>query len=280
MHPLLSLSASGLADGPALRLFFEQLHSWCADRAIVCCVIRLHPLIAQHKWFGQDHHWKNILQMHVRKPTSSIDCDDWDEESDLPKYMNHGRHEDMRLAQRILRATWTSGDDQDAGTSLNIFSSLYNELVDRNGAENFHRFPPGYFSSLATLGKRMGVVITWHRDEPVGANIAFAGTRYAYAHLSATNLLGRKHGASTLLNVEEARWARRKGCRLLYLGGGMQPGDGIEKYKSSYHGPSHIYCYLTYIVDREKFELIRELPNAPWPYNLPHSCNSLDNWTS
>jgi hypothetical protein len=273
---MLSLSTSAVADAAALRRFFEQLHDWCSRQSIVCCVLRLHPLTEQHKWFSPSECWENIQQIRSGRFASSIDCDDWDEKSDLPKHMNHGRHEDIRLAQRALHATWSTGDDQEIEASLNIFAGLYNELLNRSSAADFYRFPPSYYSGLTELGKRMGVVIAWCGDEPVGANIALAGRRYAYGHLSGTNLSGRKHGASTLLNIEEARWARKQGCRLLYLGGGMQPGDGIEKYKSSFGGPSHSYCYLTYIVDRSKFEHIRGLPNAPWPYNLPTTSSHAD----
>ena len=266
---MLSLSDSGIPDSRALRCFFQQLHGWCSSWGIVCCVIRLHPLTAQQEWFLPEQEYENLFHVRSQRRTSSIDCDNWDETQDLPKGMNHGRHEDMRLARRALRITWAQGDDPKIQRSLNIFANLYNEMLDRIGTESFYRFPPDYYSGLAKLGKHMGVVIAWCEDKPVGANIALAGAQFAYGHLSATNHDGRKHGASTLLNVEEARWARRKGCKLLYLGGGMQPGDGIEKYKSSFGGPSHTYGSLTYVVDRQKFDSIRALPNPPWPYNVP-----------
>jgi hypothetical protein len=267
---MLSLSDSGLADAGALHGFFEQLQIWCSVQNVVCCVIRLHPLVGQQRWFEPAELWEKIQQIHSPRRMSSIDCCDWDEKEDVPKGMSHGRREDMRLARRALRVTWAEGDDPDIEVSLRIFVSLYNELLERIGAASFYRFPPSYYSGLARLGKRMGVVIAWCGDKPVGANVVLAGTRYAYGHLSGTNPEGRKHGTSTLLNIEEARWARRQGCRLLYLGGGMQPGDGIEKYKSSFGGPSHTYSYLTYVADRERFDYLRALPNAPWPYNLPN----------
>jgi hypothetical protein len=276
---LLRLSTSVRADPSALEPFFEQLDDWCRSLGIVCCVIRLHPLIDQQKWFVPNLDGKNVPQLHSRKFTWSIDCNDWDEESDLPKYMNHGRHEDIRLANRSLRVTWTSGEDHNIETSLSIFSSLYNEMLDNRASDSFYRFPPSYFSGLAKLGRRMGVVVAWHEDEPVGANVALSGTQYAYGHLAVTNRSGRKSGASTLLNIEQARWARRQGCRLLHLGGGMRPGDGMEEYKKSYHGPSHSYRWLTYVVDHKRFEQICRLPNAPWPYNLPVLYNHPDDRT-
>jgi hypothetical protein len=245
------------------------LYDWCWSRGIASCVIRLHPLMEQQRWFQTNILGEGILQVHSQRLTYSIDCNDWDEESNLPNHMSHGRHEDMRRATRSLRTTRTSGDERDIEVSLSIFHSLYKDFLGYRSAESFYKFPPSYFSGLAKLGKRMGVVIAWHRNEPVGANIALWGTRYAYGHLSSTNESGRKIGASTLLNIEEARWARRQGCEVLHLGGGMRPGDGMEGYKRSFHGPSHSYHCFTCIADCKRFEQIRNLPDAPWPYNLP-----------
>ncbi|MCL2658894.1 MAG: GNAT family N-acetyltransferase [Acidobacteriaceae bacterium] len=264
---LLNLSPSELASAATLRLFFDQLHDYCRSTGIVCCVIRLHPYAGQQEWmeliFDED-----IILMHSRM-TYSINCENWDEKLDLPKNMSHGRYGDVRLAERLLHVTWASGDDQDVECSLNIFYSLYCELMDQHSSERFYRFPREYFSGLTSMGKQMGVVITWKDNEPVGANVALSGRRYAYGHLSAVNQTGRRTGASTLLNIEEARWARQQGCKLLQLGGGMQQADGIAAYKKSFHGPSHAYHSLNYIIDRSRFESIRRLPNAPWPYNLP-----------
>ena len=265
---MLTLADSGGGDQVALRCFFAQLREWCLSEGIVCCVIRLHPLTGQDEWFLPADRWAEVRQVCSRRRMSSIDCCDWDEKEDVPRGMNHGRHEDMRLARRALRVTWTDGDDAEIETSLVIFRDLYNGLLERTGAADFYRFPPRYYTGLAKLGKQMGVVIAWCEGKPVGANIALAGSQYAYGHLSGTSLEGRKHGASTLLNIEEARWARKKGCQLLYLGGGMRPGDGIEKYKSSFGGPSHKYSYLTFVADRERFDCIRKLADAPWPYNV------------
>jgi hypothetical protein len=94
----LRLSPSDPVHTAAFPCFFEQLHDWCSERGVVCCVIR------------------------------QIDCRDWDEQLNLPKHMNHGRRADMPLADRALHVTWTSEEDHDADASLNIFCSLYDKL--------------------------------------------------------------------------------------------------------------------------------------------------------
>jgi len=269
---LLNLSDS--VHAKTFDYFLEQLSTWCANRRIVCCVIRLHPLTAQQNWFDQEKGCGDRLQIHSRGSTNSIKLSEWNDRLDQPISLRRDRRADMRLADRMLHVTWGTGADSDAESKLGIFTTLYNRLIERNGADSFYRFPQQYFRKLAKLGKGLGIALAWYGEEPVGGNLFLAGPRYAHGHLAATNDLGRKYGASTFLIVEGARWARRRGCELLHLGGGMKPGDSLEDYKRSFGGLSHVYHYLTFVADRKQFNEICELPTPSWPYNL-HDSTSL-----
>ena len=268
---LLSLSASGLVHRDHVHYFVDQLNTWCSDRNVVCCIIRLHPLIAQQGWFEPTDRWRDRLQLHSRGTTSSVELSHWDEKLDQPASLRRDRRADMRVSGRTLHVTWSTGDDDDADEKLGIFSTLYDELLRRTAAESFYFFPQSYFTKLKTLGTRMGLVLAWYGDQPVGGNLFLAGPRYAHGHLAATNDIGREYGASTLLIVEGARWARRHGCELLHLGGGTRSGDSLEDFKRSFGGVSHVYRYLKFIADRNRFDEICRLPTAPWPYSLQSS---------
>ena len=266
---ILSLSTFGLVDTPSLDHFFEELHEWCSSRNIVCCVIRLHPLIEQPDWMRTVNQWKDRLHIHTRGITNSIELSRWNEKQDRPAMLRKDRCSDMSLANRTLRLSWSTADDDVADRNLGIFISLYDELMDRKGAETFYRFPKSYFKGLQSLGKRLGIALAYCGDKPAGASLFLLGQTCTHYHLSATNDLGRKHGASTLLVIEGARKARQSGCDVLHLGGGTRPGDSLEDFKSSFGGRSHVYHFITFIVDPKRFDKIRHVPNAPWPYNLP-----------
>jgi hypothetical protein len=265
------LDSSGQVHLEAFHSFFQQLSSWCSDRCIVCCVIRLHPLIGQQNWTDAAGYWQERLQIHARGITCSIGLSEWNMKLDQPTGLRRDRQADMRLASQVLRVVWGTGADDDVGAKLNIFMKLYDELIDRNGAKGFYRFPQRYFEKLAKLGKRLGIALAMHGNDPVGGNLFLIGRQYAHGHLAAANDLGRKCGASTFLIVEGARRARQLGCELLHLGGGVRPGDSLEAYKRSFGGSTHTYHYLTFIADSERFEMIRRLPHVPWPYNLSTS---------
>jgi hypothetical protein len=268
---LLGLSTSPCVHPEHFRVFVDELSAWCCDRNVVCCVIRLHPLIGQQDWFEQTIHWQDRIQLHSSRTTSSIDLSQWDQTLDQPATLRRDRRADMRLAGRNLRITWNTGDDDDADIRLSIFSTLYDGLLHRNAAESFYSFPQSHFTKLKTLGTRLGLALAWHGDEPVGGNLFLAGPRYAHGHLAGTNDMGRKYGASTFLIVEGARWARLRGCELLHLGGGTRPGDSLEDFKRTFGGSSHVYRFVTLIADRKRFDEICNLPNPSWPYNLRNS---------
>jgi Acetyltransferase (GNAT) domain len=263
---LLNLSTTGKVDKRDLDRFIEGLQDWCCERGLVCCALRLHPLMSQEEWFKPGQDWQDFVRIVYRGSTSAIDLKDWDASLDQPKGLRRDRCADMRSARRNLRVTWNNGEDHDAEANLNLFARLYTQTLDRLNAKVFYRFSPSYFSGLAALGQHLGIALAWHGDEPVGGNLFLFGSNYGHGHLAGSNQTGRKYGAGTFLLVEGAKQARQRGCELLHIGGGMRSGDSLEDYKRSFGGPSYRYSYVTCVADPERFEQLCRIPNAPWPY--------------
>ena len=254
------------ADARDLLRFFDDLHNWCSDRDVVCCVLRLHPLMRQEEWFTPSEHWQKLLQVHNRGLTTALDVENWDDVQDRPHGMQKGRRSDLNLARRTLRVTCTTGEDPEVESSLERFAALYQQAMEACRADDFYRFPPSYFSRMASLGSHVAIVSAWLDDQLAAASIFLAGRDYAHYHLACSNEIGMKHRAATLLVVEGARWARARGCKLLHLGGGLSPGDSLELFKRSFGGQPYHYAYLTYIADPVRFEELCKMPNALWPY--------------
>jgi lipid II:glycine glycyltransferase (peptidoglycan interpeptide bridge formation enzyme) len=182
--------------------------------------------------------------------------------------MRKGRRSDLKLARRTLRVTWTDGDDRDGKSHLDRFFALYEETMVSHRADDFYRFPRSYFSSLTSLGRRFGIAFAWLDNQLAAASLFLAGREFAHYHLAASNEVGMEHGAATLLIVEGAKWARDHGCKLLHLGGGVNPGDSLEDFKYSFGGELYRYASLVSIIDPERFQQLSRMPNAPWPYRL------------
>jgi len=265
---LLPLSSSHAVDADSLRHFFDGLRSWCSSHDLVCCALRLHPLMNQAEWFLPVEPWQKELKIYFRGSTVAIDLGRWDDARDCPDGMRKGRRSDLNVARRNLRVTWTSGEDEDIGPALDRFLALYEQAMEDRRADDFYKFSPAYFLRLASLGQRFSIAFAWLDDQLAGASIFLTGRDYAHYHLAAGNELGMKHKAATLLLVEGAKWARRQGCKLLHLGGGVSPGDSLEDFKRSFGAELYRYAYLVMVIDPERFEHLCQLPNAPWPYNV------------
>jgi hypothetical protein len=263
---ILPLSGSA-PDAHSIRRFLDDLHSWSSDHNIVCCVLRLHPLTDQAEWFLPEEQWQKHLRISLRGSTSAIDLGHWDDTRDCPDGMRKGRRSDLNFARRTLHVTWTNGESPDVGSNLDRFVALYEQAMEGHHADDFYKFPPAYFSRLASLGHSFNIAFAWMGDQLAGASIFLAGRDYAHYHLAAGNELGMKHKAATLLIIEGARWARQLGCKLLHLGGGMSPGDSLEDFKRSFGTELYRYAYLLAVIDQERFEQLSRLPDAPWPYN-------------
>jgi hypothetical protein len=260
---LLPLSA-GKPTADTLRSFFEALHDWPRVRDAACCVLRLHPLSRQDEWFTPEE--RGPFRIRFRGPTAAIDLTKWEDERNRPKGMRSDRRLDLNQASRKLRVTWTGGEDKDVEPELKRFAALYYEAMESRHADRFYKFPPVFFSRLASLGPFLGIAFAWLDEHVAGANLFFAGRDYAHSHLAAVNEIGRKHGAETLLIVEGARWAKAKGCRLLHLGGGLSPGDALESFKRSFGSQLYRYAYVVSTGNPDLYRQICRFANAPWPY--------------
>lgn len=260
-----------------LRCFFEELRAWCRGRNVVCCLVRLHPLMRQDEWFAAQE--QRLVKLRIRGNTTAIRLDEWDDGRDCPSGMRKGRYSDLNVASRTLRVSWSSGEDHDAGIHLERFAALYDQSMKAHGSEVFYKFPSRYFSRLISLGHHIGVASAWLEDQLAGASIFLAGRDYAHYHLAAVNETGMKHKAATLLIVEGAKWARKRGCRLLHLGGGLSPGDSLEDFKRSFGGQLYRYAYLVCIADPARFEQLCQLPNPPWPYSGAAKISSVEEKT-
>jgi|SRR5271154_130522 len=263
---LLPLSSCQPADGYDVSSFFNTLKNWCSANDVVCCVVRLHPLMRQEEWFAPDGNAQKIFRLQLRGSTTAMDLENWDDLNDRPHGMRKDRRYDLNFASRALRVTWASGEDPEVEVNLDRFSGLYEQAMESRHADSFYKFPRSYFSGLASLGQRLGIAFAWLDNELAGASIFLAGRDCAHYHLACGNELGMKHKAATLLVVEGARWARAQGCQVLHLGGGLHPGDSLEYFKRSFGGQMYRYAYLMSIANPDRFEQLSLMPNAPWPY--------------
>jgi hypothetical protein len=196
------------ADPPRER-FAELYEQWCAARGIVTSFVRFHPLLANHRDLGER------CQLELLGRTVAWELAGSGELLDHlhPTHRNKVRKA-LKRGARV--ETVQSPDD------LGEFATLYETTMRRLEAAPFYFFPAAYWELLATrLGDQVVRFDARVESELVASAVCLATPPWLHYHLSAVSEPGRQSGASNLLLLEAARWARERGFETFHLGGGV-----------------------------------------------------------
>lgn len=250
---LLPLSQTEPLTKLDVAALLEELLQWCRVAGIVACFIRLHPLLLQENWLGQDQlsSYADVLQF--RTSTVAVDLTKWDSARQRPMGLHERRRRALNHAQRSLRVSW-SGTDLPLHEAVALFQQIYEERMAGLKASSYYFFPTEYYLSLGSrLPNNIAVALAWLDHKVVGGYLFMADRQFAHFHLGGSNEQGRELGAGTLLINAGAQWARRRGCRLLHLGGGVCNSDGLFEFKRSFGGNLYQYHTLEVIADALRY---------------------------
>jgi Acetyltransferase (GNAT) domain len=265
---LLQLDGATTPCHQTMHLLFSAITTWCLQAKMVACFLRLHPLTAQHGWFDEENFDPNHLYvLKKRGATAAVDLSAWDPKAKIIRGTSKGRASDLSFARKHLRVTRGSESSGDPEQHLHLFYQIYTERMNELRADTFYLFPEAHFDSLRNgLKEKLEVFVAWLGSEPVGASMFFFDKNWAHYHLSGTTKAGQDHKASTILLNAGAEWAWQNGCKLMHLGGGLAPDDGLARFKQSLGGRLFEYHTLLLIADGAEYDQIRRAPHAPWPY--------------
>jgi hypothetical protein len=261
---LLLDGAEGVGDGQARELLIA-LRDWCRENEVISALVRLHPVLRQEHWFGgelgEDSH------LNLLWPTTAIDVSQWNSETSSIATLNKGRRSDLNFARRHLRLTWMS-DGRPLLDDMREFYRLYEQRMTELEAGEYYHFSFDYYQTLAEgLGQHFDIAIAWLDDKAVGGALFMIDRMMAHYHLSATNVLGRAHKASTLILNGAAERARLRRCKYLHLGGGTRGEDKLFAFKQSFGGATYRYSFLSLVCDPTRYGRLVEkreaVPNVP-----------------
>jgi len=140
--------------------------------------------------------------------------------------------------------------------AVNMFAENYNHAMARKGAPTRWSRSAEYF---ARIGVGCGGLMLEAREEGErhASAIFTAGKDSAYYEFAAS--VGTPiDGASDLLILEAAQWARGKGCTWLHLGGGVtsSPDDSLLAYKRSFGGYVRCVSSVRRILDNRAYKAL------------------------
>ncbi len=151
----------------------------------------------------------------------------------------------IRVAEEAGLRVEVDGDGRAA--SVDAFLSVYQHTMHRQAATGWYLFPRAFFERI--VDRLAGHFVFFHTlsgGRVVSSDLVLCSAETAYYFLGGTLEEAFALGPNYLLKHTVARWAIRQGMRRYVLGGGVEPGDGVWRYKRGWarHGelPFRVAC--------------------------------------
>jgi hypothetical protein len=172
------------------------------------------PFLEEHRLLAPDSYIKDVVY---------IDLDD-------PSPMRGTTRRVIRDAHKnceIYRVTQES---------LPLFEVMYAATMNRRIAANHWYFPHSWFQTLCDrLGDRAVLVMGYVDGELEASSLTIYGDN-GVAYYAFAGSMGKfpKSGVNNLMIDQVAKLVKSLGCNKLCLGGGVSPGDSLEKFKAGF----------------------------------------------
>jgi len=118
---------------------------------------------------------------------------------------------------------------------IRAFSDMYHATMRRNNAAPHWMFQTEWFSTLLrSLSQNATLFLVMYKGEPEAGCILLRGWGTCYYHFAASFNQYPQLGLNHFMVVKAMEWAKEKGCTRLHLGGGVEPNDGLFRFKAGF----------------------------------------------
>ena len=210
---------SSSADKGFLDRAWRSYLSWCDENMILAEFIRFNPLVENWRYYpgevidNRETVWINLGNREL-----------------MPTYSTRVRTAIRKAIKNGLHVEWWESHQ-----FLKVFPELYNTTMKELNADQFYYFTDKYYQEVTTWNQAHLAVCKF-QGKIVAAAIFLAGPYIMEYHLSASDSLGKKLGATNLLLHEAALFGQLLGCGALHLGGGTDssPDNSLLFFKSGF----------------------------------------------
>lgn len=245
--PLAANSAS--EKGELLDQFEQHFVDYCQKQGFASEFTLLHPLLMNHRILENRtdiiiNEEKRLVAIPLSGGAESI----W-------SGLSRGQKSSVNRAKRAK--VQVSVEPINPG-SLEIFSRLYLQTMQRHGAAQKWYFPDNYFTNcVSNLGcDRVSLMFARVGDRVVAAHMVLHGFNAAYYHFGGSDEAYHEYHAGSLLIFESAIWAARQGYQHYFLGGGVTaaPDDKLYRFKAGFSRESRSLFSYGRILNTEVYE--------------------------
>lgn len=120
--------------------------------------------------------------------------------------------------------------------NISLFSKMYDQTMDRVGADPHWRFPQTWFEwFFHHLPERANLFFAMDHKEPVAGCILLHGYGTCYYHFaSSLDTCDPGKGTNHCMVFNSMLWAKEHDCSKFHLGGGVDPDDGVFRFKAGF----------------------------------------------
>lgn len=208
-----------------LAEFERRFTEYCTSNDIVSEFIRFHPI------FENALDFQKIYDVVYSRHTVGTNLKDYDDpvQAEFSKSIRR----EIRNAEKNGVTVKTILAPKD----LSAFKKLYEETMDRNGAEAYYYFPDSYYEYIIQyLGESVLEIQLYFEGEIIASEIYFIDGDLMHAHLLGSSQKMLDLNAGALLEATAARWGREHGYSYIHHGGGRTSAedDSLYTYKKKY----------------------------------------------
>jgi hypothetical protein len=146
------------------------------------------------------------------------------------------------------------------GQYIDEFIAIYEETMNRVGAQKSYYFEHDYFAQLSNLGEKIHLGIVELEERITCASLFFECCGIVQAHLGGTRTEFLNQSPFNLLLDYVRLWAKKRGNEFLHLGGGVRGSkDSLHTFKTGFSRQRHNLLTLRLITDEEKYHHLVEL---------------------
>lgn len=203
--------------------FAQAFTEKCQEGRVVSEFVRFHPLEKNVEDFDSVYQ----TEFHRHTIATHVDVEDPIMEFSKKTRKNCRRVKDQDLDFKVFNQP----------ESLDVFTEIYYDTMERNEAEDFYYFDQDYFQSLLDhIGDQISILAIYKDGLCIASGLYFHYKKYAHAHLSGTRAGYLKYSPAYMLKYYGVYWAKEMGCEWFHYGGGTtdDPDDGLFRFKKKF----------------------------------------------
>lgn len=234
------------------KLFMREYSNYCKKNNIVCEFIRFHPITKNQEYF------EGIESIDLIPSHTTVKIDLTKSEEDLVSEMNKKTRNLLRKAQKSGLKVEISNSFE----SLNIFTKIYLETMDKNDATSHYFLDKPFFKKTRELlGNNLRIIKILKDEEVISCALFMNYGKYLHYHFAGSKKEFLNLAPNNLLIFEAIKLGKELGCEILHLGGGRNssPDEPLFKFKSGFSRDSCKFYMGKIIHDKETYEKLSKL---------------------